>query len=878
LPDVNAIVAEFEADLLQVAREFAGRPEQEIRHLWQVALERESLVAVAYRRDIIGTRLATMPVSDRIRTLVGRAIRWAWRDEEMHALWMRGILLREGHRGERIRAWRSMVEGRVAGWTSSRQSHYRWTQAPLKRAVAEVLEVGGRVTGRIPDSVANDLHFQSFSDYCQFNVGAERTAELAWRRMSAIAQDPAAKVSDEDTEAFARIAEDEVRHGRMFQILCDAFAPDDSLREGVTADQLEAQLADVGQRFLGAPSSGNAAWDNPLGKGASVHVGEGESLGPLLKRVLADLDLHPEPGQRVAIKTTFMFAVTRTDLSPMVGRELLHALTRHFAERGCTVVVLDSPNVYDQFHGGRSVQEVAEHFDLLHPSFTLQDTQADQVEHPFLRGFGPGTVCKTWRDADLRIVLGKLRSHPSETAFLALEALEGLAGRHDDFTFSDRKADRQTALLAVADSLPPHAAILDAFADVPDGLTGMMGSTSPLQPRRLYGSRDAVSLDVVVARHLGAAPEQLLQSAAFDWFGDPRERLSVDGVDSRIAGWKGPTASASTAALSALALPLWDHASGRGALFIPPMDDAFPPLDSPNPLFAAARAATQRILETGARTQTAEALLPPREHLENGLPVRLFRSGTGPPLVLLHGYPDTLQIFSRLCRALPGFDVIAFDWPGQGYSAAQPGPIGPYPMSDQLLALLDSLSLDQVTLVASDMGAHPALITAARAPGRVSKLVVMNALLFGDGPTSWEIKVMRRSGLNRAAFRFTPRTVWKRCQDTFLDKPLPLPHHDDLWGAFKERAVREHLIALCDAAEAALPELPELYWQIRCPVLALWGQDETHFPTAQAQQLVDLLPEASLQVVPDASHWMWWSHAEQVAHAIQTFEETPCTS
>ena len=58
----------------------------------------------------------------------------------------------------------------------------------------------------------------------------------------------------------------------------------------------------------------------------------------------------------------------------------------------------------------------------------------------------------------------------------------------------------------------------------------------------------------------------------------------------------------------------------------------------------------------------------------NGRRVRVARLGSGPPLALLHGYPDNLQIFSELAPRLAGsFSVIAFDWPGMGRSDAWPG-------------------------------------------------------------------------------------------------------------------------------------------------------------------------------------------------------------
>jgi pimeloyl-ACP methyl ester carboxylesterase/uncharacterized protein (DUF362 family) len=878
MPDTEAIVAEFQAELDALARACEGRPDEEVRRLWQIALERESLVAVAYRRDIIGRRVAGMPVDDRVREVVARAIRWAWRDEEMHALWIRGILLREGRRSERAAAWKTTVEGRIAGWTSSRQAHYRWSEAPVKRTVAEALELGGRLTGRIPEAAGSELHFQSFRDWCAFSVGAEKTAELAWARMAALGRDPAAGVSEEDAVVFARITEDEVRHGRMFGVFAASFDAHDRLVPGVDAEGLEAALGAIGQRFLRAPSEGHAAWRNPLGKGARVVVREGERVDAVLEEVLraVDVDALVGPGKSVALKTSFMLGVDRADPSPVVSLELLDGLVAALVARGCTVTVIDSQNIYDRFHQRRTVPEVARYLGVGSAGYPLLDAQDDQVEHAYLRGIGAGTVCAVWRDADVRIVLGKLRSHPVDRAYLSLDVVEGLGGRHDAFTFSDRKADRHTALLAVADALPPDLALLDAFSDVPDGLTGMMGCRHPLQPRRLYASTDAVSLDVVAARHLDADPDRMLLGAAFDWFGDPRDRLVVDGVDTPIAGWRGPAATVATSVLASLALPVWDHASARGALFVPEVDiEAFPPVDDPGAPLIAARRLAMRLVETGARTAPAEGLLPTETLELPGGRVRLHRSGSGPTLVCLHGYPENLQIFTRLTRALDGVEVVAFDWPGQGASERRVGPTGPSASAEQLIEVLDGLGLDRVTLVATDMGAHPALVAASRFPTRVERVVVMNALLFGDGPTSWEIALMRRSGLNRAAFRLTPSVVWRRCLATFVDDRLPEAHLDDMWSCFRQREVREHLIALCDATEAAFTGLPEDYWQIRAPVLVLWGTREAHFPMEQGERLAGLLPQARFERVDGGTHWMVWSHAERIADRIQRFlEET----
>ena len=68
--------------------------------------------------------------------------------------------------------------------------------------------------------------------------------------------------------------------------------------------------------------------------------------------------------------------------------------------------------------------------------------------------------------------------------------------------------------------------------------------------------------------------------------------------------------------------------------------------------------------------------------------VRVARLGSGPPLLLLHGYPETLQIFSALVPLLAArFQVIAFDWPGLGGSDEQRGGATPEAQADRLRSI-----------------------------------------------------------------------------------------------------------------------------------------------------------------------------------------------
>jgi hypothetical protein len=174
-----------------------------------------------------------------------------------------------------------------------------------------------------------------------------------------------------------------------------------------------------------------------------------------------------------------------------------------------------------------------------------------------------------------------MRSHPIDRVALTVANIEGLGPAWSSFVFSDRLATYSTAIMMVLDEFPVDFAILDAYTRAPDGPLGVMGSAHPRQPRRIYAAQDLLSLDIVAAGHMGLADpfeSPMLRTASY-WFGDPRRRISVEGVDEPIAGWHGPCHNDLTALFSLAANYIYQFASSRGAIFVPEMDlDAFPAL------------------------------------------------------------------------------------------------------------------------------------------------------------------------------------------------------------------------------------------------------------------------------------------------------------
>jgi len=589
------IYDQFELELASLDRKYAGDPRRQMIRLFLLALEREEIVSVGYHEEMIAARLDSMPIAQQEREIVRHALLWIWKDEEMHAIYIRGAIFKVGAFPLRVRALFRQLAGAIGGWSTSVRQHVRWSAAPLSRAVATFLTWTGSLTGKVPADVRQHLRYSSFRDFCLFNVDAEKTAWLCWQRLIELTSGQPFMLPSL-IDDFRRIKEDEDRHRQIFEILAAALDDNDQLVPEETADSLADKIREVGESFLPRALRNRTVGENALGSGGKVKIVQGKALEEKLSVFRGLLDGHlrdlllersaslgkPLGEFRIAIKPAFMLGYDRRDRSMITDRELLLELGSFLRECGCNdVAVVEGRNLYDQFYDNRSVLSVAQYFDISSPHFRIVDLSDEQVPHAYFRGMAQYTVGKTWKDADFRISFAKMRSHPVELVHLTIGNLEGIGARCDQFLFTERQADRETATMMLMDEFPPHLSMVDAYEQAADGLVGIMGCPRPAMPLRFYAGRDALAVDMVAARHMGLNDprEAATLRAACHWFGDPEENIEIEGPNEPLANWRSPYNSEFSTLLSFVALPVYVLGSGRGALFVPEMDrEAFPPL------------------------------------------------------------------------------------------------------------------------------------------------------------------------------------------------------------------------------------------------------------------------------------------------------------
>ena len=257
-----------------------------------------------------------------------------------------------------------------------------------------------------------------------------------------------------------------------------------------------------------------------------------------------------------------------------------------------------------------------------------------------------------------------------------------------------------------------------------------------------------------------------------------------------------------------------------------------------------------------------------------GHKLRYFTLGqrSNTPLLLLHGYPDNLQVWHKIAPMLAEkYFVLGIDWPGMGYSDDSRGGATPLAKAKKIRTIIAHFELEKVNILAQDMGGQAALVFAAEFPECVHQVWVMNSLLMWNEKTSWEIELLRKFKFNQFIIAQFPRQVFWRAVNTFVSDPKSISKElrQDLWTSFQTKPVRKYIVRMCAGYEAQLNKLPDYYQKITCPVHLIWAEDGKHFSVGHAHRFQEICQQTKVSIVEGAAHWMVLEQPEQIARLVR---------
>ena len=248
--------------------------------------------------------------------------------------------------------------------------------------------------------------------------------------------------------------------------------------------------------------------------------------------------------------------------------------------------------------------------------------------------------------------------------------------------------------------------------------------------------------------------------------------------------------------------------------------------------------------------------------------------GGGEPVVFLHGFPTSSHLWAGVVPLLPGGRrLIVVDLLGYGRSDRPAGRDVSIPgHGTRTVALLDALGINYACLVGHDVGGGVAQWLAVHAPTRVSKLCLVNSVGFDCWPAR-DVKLARATlPLTRYLPPLWMLTVLRTdLLRGYTDRARGIHSVEQYVRPFASADGRDAFVAHMEALDSRdTTALAARLKNVVAPTAILCGAHDPFLSSVIGQRLRAAIPGATLDVVPDARHFLPEESPERVAAAITT--------
>jgi pimeloyl-ACP methyl ester carboxylesterase len=272
----------------------------------------------------------------------------------------------------------------------------------------------------------------------------------------------------------------------------------------------------------------------------------------------------------------------------------------------------------------------------------------------------------------------------------------------------------------------------------------------------------------------------------------------------------------------------------------------------------------------------------------NGIRLHVMQAGpkSGPPVILLHGFPEFWYGWRHQIPALidAGYRVIVPDQRGYNLSDKPKGvkAYGVHELVNDIVGLIDALDYEKVNLVGHDWGAAVAWALAISNPKRLHRLSIMNvphpavmsAFLRRDPEQlrrswyvfSFQIPWLPERGMSANSWRGAERVLRGSGKiHTFTNDDIK--KYKEAWS---QPNAMTSMINWYRAAFRYQPSMPkDLHVRVR--TLMMWGMKDVALTYRMARPSMDYCDDGRLIFFEDATHWVQHDEAEEVNRFLIEF-------
>lgn len=281
--------------------------------------------------------------------------------------------------------------------------------------------------------------------------------------------------------------------------------------------------------------------------------------------------------------------------------------------------------------------------------------------------------------------------------------------------------------------------------------------------------------------------------------------------------------------------------------------------------------------ETLERERTPIERIPINTVLVHGQRIAYLDVGTGPTVILFHGFGGSMWQWEHQQHALAQhFRTVTLDLPGSGLSDKPDIEYLPGQMLDFCIGFMDALQIPHATLVGNSMGAGLAIGMAMTHPTRVDKLVLISGLP-SHVITKLTSRSFRQALESRAPSWLVSFGNWLfggLVTETVLKEIVH--DHTLLTQAVIDRSNenrrRPGIVKPILAARNSLPswetDFAPRISAIAHPTMIIWGEQDRIFPIAVGEELHNRIRESTFIRIPNAGHMPQWERPQLVNRSL----------
>ena len=244
-------------------------------------------------------------------------------------------------------------------------------------------------------------------------------------------------------------------------------------------------------------------------------------------------------------------------------------------------------------------------------------------------------------------------------------------------------------------------------------------------------------------------------------------------------------------------------------------------------------------------------------------------AGSGPVVVLLHGYPFNRTLWRDQVTALQeNYRVIVPDLRGHGASGIMPGPATMEQMAGDIAGLLDNLNIAQATIGGLSMGGYVALAFYRLFPFRVLSLILAATRAQADNDEAKQNREMqaakaRTEGMEGIADALLPKLL---TAETVAKRPEIVKHLRGMMASTNPEGAAAALQGM-----ATRQDQTSFLSEIAAPTLILVGSEDAITPPVDAELMHREIKGSRLEIIAGAGHVVNLEKREEFNAAIGRF-------